>query len=344
MATSRPLKWISRTLVVVAASALSLTVLPGTTGPASAAPNTPPPLNLPTPRTPQEAQKQITQLNEQLEIVTEDFNQASQDLIDQRAAEARAKVAMGQVDGRMQALSGKVRQMAASVYRSAPISEFGSLMTSDSPDEFLAQMSGLDILGQRRSTTLTALRTAKGQADEARIAAQRAAAQTQATLGSLKSKKTWIEQQLPKQQALLASLSADQRSEIFGGDSGSWPDLPPPSGKAAVALAAAKSKLGAPYVWGAEGPSSFDCSGLTLWAWGQAGVGLPRNSAAQMGVGVPVPRDQLAPGDLVFFYSPVHHVGMYVGDGMMVHAPSPGDVVKVSSMSTMPYTGARRLG
>jgi len=105
----------------------------------------------------------------------------------------------------------------------------------------------------------------------------------------------------------------------------------------------AMSKLGAPYRWGAAGPNAFDCSGLVSWAYKNVGVSLPRTSRAMSTVGTPVAKADLRPGDLVFFYTPVSHVGMYIGDGKIVHASSSKSPVKVSSMAGMPFHNARRL-
>jgi cell wall-associated NlpC family hydrolase len=110
-----------------------------------------------------------------------------------------------------------------------------------------------------------------------------------------------------------------------------------------VAVDAALSKLGSPYVWGAAGPSAFDCSGLAVWAYKQAGVSLPHNSAAQSRVGTPVSINALRPGDLVFFYSGVSHVGIYVGDGQMIHAPNPSAPVRIAPIDEMPFAGATRV-
>jgi cell wall-associated NlpC family hydrolase len=117
------------------------------------------------------------------------------------------------------------------------------------------------------------------------------------------------------------------------------------TGKGAVALAYAERQLGKPYSFGAEGPGAFDCSGLTSAAWRAAGVSIPRTSQAQStGAGRAIAKADLQPGDLVFFYSPVSHVAMYVGNGTVIHAPRPGKTVEYIKMKYMPYAGARRPG
>ena len=104
------------------------------------------------------------------------------------------------------------------------------------------------------------------------------------------------------------------------------------------------AQVGDAYVYGAAGPSAFDCSGLTMVAWAQAGVGLPHSSSAQIGSGTHVSESQLQPGDLVFYYSPISHVGMYIGNGMIVNAENPSAGVKVAGVNSMPYSGAVRPG
>ncbi|HVH24692.1 MAG TPA: C40 family peptidase [Pseudonocardia sp.] len=101
--------------------------------------------------------------------------------------------------------------------------------------------------------------------------------------------------------------------------------------------------MGTPYRYGAAGPSAYDCSGLVMAAFKKAGMSLPRTSAAQSKVGTPVSRDELKPGDLVFFYSPVSHVGIYLGGGRMVHASTTGEPVKVSDIGRRPFHNARRV-
>jgi cell wall-associated NlpC family hydrolase len=122
------------------------------------------------------------------------------------------------------------------------------------------------------------------------------------------------------------------------------PPAPPPSSAAGTAVATARAQLGKPYRYAASGPDSFDCSGLTMYAWRSAGVSLPHSSGAQYASLPHVAMSQLQPGDLVFFGRPIHHVGMFVGGGTMIHAPETGDVVKYSTIYRRDYVGAARPG
>jgi peptidoglycan DL-endopeptidase CwlO len=124
----------------------------------------------------------------------------------------------------------------------------------------------------------------------------------------------------------------------------STPSTTTGSGKGAKALAYAKAQLGEPYARSGAGPSSWDCSGLTMMAWGSVGVSLPHSSRQQFSRGQPVAKSDLQLGDLVFFYSDISHVGLYAGNGQVIHAPRPGKSVEYIKMSYMPYAGARRPG
>ena len=118
----------------------------------------------------------------------------------------------------------------------------------------------------------------------------------------------------------------------------------PASGRAAAAVHYAMAQVGKAYVYGAAGPSAFDCSGLTMAAWAPPGVGLPHSSSAQYGSGTHISASQLQPGDLVFYYSPISHVGMYIGNGMIVNAANPSAGIRVTGLYSMPYVGAVRPG
>jgi peptidoglycan DL-endopeptidase CwlO len=130
-----------------------------------------------------------------------------------------------------------------------------------------------------------------------------------------------------KAAAELAALEAQRIAEMGG-----------------PAVAYAKSQVGDAYVYGAAGPDAFDCSGLTMAAWAQAGVSLPHNSSAQYSSGRHISESELQPGDLVFYYSPISHVGMYIGNGQIVNALNPGSGVQISALHSMPYVGAVRPG
>jgi cell wall-associated NlpC family hydrolase len=121
------------------------------------------------------------------------------------------------------------------------------------------------------------------------------------------------------------------------------PAAAPAFGRRSSAMANAMSKLGAAYRWGATGPRAFDCSGLVYWSYRQVGMTLPRTSSAQSRVGAPVSRSALQPGDLVFFYRPVSHVAIYIGNGRVVHASTSGSPVKISNLNDMPFATARRI-
>jgi cell wall-associated NlpC family hydrolase len=138
--------------------------------------------------------------------------------------------------------------------------------------------------------------------------------------------------------------TADTSSSSGGSSGGTSIPTPPPATHSSV-VSIALQYLGVPYVWGGASPSGFDCSGLTMYVYAKVGVYLPHNAAMQYGLGHPVARSQLAPGDLVFFNG-LSHVGMYIGGGRFVHAPHTGDVVKISSLYeswyASTYVGARR--
>jgi peptidoglycan DL-endopeptidase CwlO len=206
----------------------------------------------------------------------------------------------------------------------------------------------------------------KAQADQVKVVAERAAqrasvqsqlAERQALYSSIKDQIAQLEAAEQAREARLAAQAraaakkhhsapapapAPAPSSSSGGSSGS--SAPPPATHSSV-VSIALQYLGVPYVWGGASPSGFDCSGLTMYAYAKVGVYLPHNAAMQYGMGTPVSRSQLAPGDLVFFNG-LSHVGMYIGGGRFVHAPHTGDVVKISSLSeywyAATYVGARR--
>ena len=186
-----------------------------------------------------------------------------------------------------------------------------------------------------------------GQITEAnRIAAAKAAADRAAAVRTVMLAKATTKPAKPSGPSDTPGPSAPSESSSPSSPSRPSDALPsiPSSDQAAVAVRAAMAQIGKPYVWAGSGPASYDCSGLTMSSWRQAGVVMAHSAADQYASFKHVSVDQLQPGDLVFFGRPIHHVGMYVGNGMMVHAPETGELVQVSPMSRGDLVGASRPG
>lgn len=161
----------------------------------------------------------------------------------------------------------------------------------------------------------------------------------------LKDEKETVDRKAAEAEALLDELEAEEREAILSRDSGlRTPSSVPAEGRAAAAVDYLMAQVGDSYVWGATGPDAYDCSGLTMMAWAQAGVSLPHSSSAQFNSGPHIPESQLQPGDLVFYYSPISHVEMYIGNGLIAGAANPGAGVRVADLHSMPYVGAVRPG
>lgn len=212
---------------------------------------------------------------------------------------------------------------------------------------------------QTLTESQTTLRTSKQQVQnkltEARTMLSKLTAEEKARLAELERKKEAEAkrkaEELARQQAAAAKAEADRaaKEEASQGEADTGTDTGTDTGsdssyasKADKVLAFARDQIGKPYVWGATGPSSYDCSGLTQGAWKAAGVDLPRTTWDQVEVGTRVATADLKPGDLVFFYDDISHVGIYKGDGMMIHAPKPGANVREESIYYMPIYGSVR--
>lgn len=214
----------------------------------------------------------------------------------------------------------------------------------------------LPSLGQRQATAMNRLKVQERKlaATEADIKQQRAKAR--AAQLQLQKSRDDVKKQLRAVEAQLNSLSATQRVTLANAQSSENKATAPtgggaafckgkavkaPSGAAKAAINFACAQLGDPYLWAATGPDRWDCSGLTLKAYAQAGISLPHSSKLQVTYGTRVSTSAMLPGDLVFFYSPISHVSIYLGDGMMVTAPQSGDVVKVAKFFATPVAAVR---
>jgi peptidoglycan DL-endopeptidase CwlO len=353
VAVPRPTSPLFRSLSVAGAAAL-IVGLSATSG--QAVPGAPSPS---APSTSEQAMAQLKAFNEQFEKVTEQYNDA-RILLTKRTAQAKTATAKATAAAKtVSTFRGRIKQLVTSESRSDPFGTFGAMLSSDSPTDFVSQASIIDVVSSRRAAVLAEASKASTAATKAAKDAKAAQAAAAKLTHDLSAKRTSLAKQAAQSKAMFDRLSASERQAFLDSQAApvarasrdetrsAPPAAAPPvdvpaSGGAATAVAAAKSKLGSPYVWAAAGPSSFDCSGLTMWAWAQAGVSLPHSSSMQYSSGSKVSASSLQPGDLVFYGSPIHHVALYVGGGQVIHAPQTGDVVRYASVDMMPIVGAVR--
>ncbi|GAA4223482.1 C40 family peptidase [Actinomadura meridiana] len=308
---------------MVGALVAGLSVVPQTVGTANADPE---------PST-KELRTKAFKLADQLEQLTEQYNGLKVKLAQSQRA---AKVATDNAERQEKTLQGlreKVGSLAATSYMQGGSDPTVSFVASQDPQAVLDQASTLRYFAKRDSSKVLILM-------QAMQAAQRARKSAEARSTQVKELRT----QLDSQRKKVTDAYEKTRGKLVERDPSMLAKLPViGTGKAAQALRYAMGKLGDPYVWGAAGPSTFDCSGLTMWAYRQVGINLPHYTGSQFNAGTHVSRSQLQPGDLVFFYSDLHHMGMYIGGGKMIHAPHTGDVVKIASMSGRPFAGGVRV-
>lgn len=295
--------------------------------------------------TKKDVKAEVDKLYEQAEQATEKYNgvKEDQEKLQQEVEDLQDKVARGQ--GELNELRKGLGSVASGQYRSGSIDPSVQLFLSGDPDTYLEKAATLDQLSGKQAEQLQTIADKQRRLAQERAEAAAKIQDLTETRKALGEKKDEIKGKLAKAQELLNTLTAKERAAMQAEEeranrSNERVDLGnevPESQRAAAALAAAKTKIGSPYVWGATGPSSFDCSGLTSWAYQQAGQSLPRTSQAQASAGTRIGMSQLKPGDLVLFYGDLHHIGLYAGNGQVLHAPKPGAAVRFESINNMPF-------
>ncbi|WP_431963450.1 NlpC/P60 family protein [Nocardia sp. bgisy134] len=247
-----------------------------------------------------------------------------------------------------------IDRTAIAAYQGARTNRIYAVLVSDSPQKLLDQMSTLDVLSAQTTDQLRQFKKATDAAESAESAARAAADTARSAAQKADQARADLERKRSELGGAVAqvveawgALSSKDKSALAGSPFPPGFDrdtllqgLVPGSGTSA--LAAGLTRVGDPYVWGATGPSQFDCSGLVQWAFKQVGKNVPRTSSAQASYGTPVDKDDLQPGDVVFFYSDISHVGIYAGNGLMLHASTFGVPVAVAPMGSTPYHSARR--
>ncbi|MFJ3301830.1 NlpC/P60 family protein [Streptomyces sp. NPDC086549] len=292
---------------------------------------------------------EVDRLYQEAEKATEAFDEAGERVGALRRQVSQAQDHIARQQERINTMREALGSLAGAQYRSGGIDPTLALLFSDDPADYLDKAATLDRIGAHQAGQLRELQTAIRELAQERAETSGKLAELEKNRRSVASHKRSVEKKLARARQLLNSLPAVERAAYErasrGGRSG-MPDLAgavAPDVRTAAALAAARSALGRPYVWGANGPSGFDCSGLMQWAYSHAGIQLPRTSQEQRYAGRQVPLSQARPGDLVVYRSDASHVAMYVGNGQVIHAPHPGAPVRYDPVGMMPVSSVTRV-
>ncbi|MCX4980412.1 NlpC/P60 family protein [Streptomyces sp. NBC_00572] len=293
----------------------------------------------------------VDRLFEEAEKATEGYNRADEkaDALRRTVSQAQDSLARGQE--RINHMRGALGSVAGAQYRSGGIDPAIALLLSSDPDTYLDRASALDRLTARQGVALGELQREQRRLKQQRSEARTALVELERSRAEVARHKRVVEGKLAEARRVLASLTVEERADFdrasrSGGrveELPPMPEAPAGSSRASAAVIAARSAIGKPYVWGATGPSAFDCSGLMVWSYGQAGISLPRTSSAQRYAGRQVPLAQAQPGDLVTYRGDASHVGIYAGNGQVIHAPYPGARVRYDPVNMMSHVTVTRV-
>ncbi|BDM72757.1 glycoside hydrolase [Streptomyces nigrescens] len=327
--------------------------------------------NLPTPA---QVKGRVDALYQEAEVATQKYDGAKEAAETAREELSRLQDEAARRTQKLNTARAGLGALAASQYRSGGVDPTVRLLLSADPQRYLDGAAVLERTGSHQASAVAGYARRLGSVRQVRQRAEETAERLTRNETTLKKHRVTVVRKLDAAEQLLARLTAEQRGRMAGrdgsragtaggradrGDGGRDGGLLGgiPTGSAAAATASAQqapnaraaravsfayAALGKPYVWGATGPAAYDCSGLTQAAWRSGGVSLPRTTYTQINAGPRIDRSQLAPGDLVFFYTAISHVGLYIGDGKMIHAPHPGAPVRIAPIDQMPFAGATR--
>jgi cell wall-associated NlpC family hydrolase len=304
---------------------------------------------LATPASPARLEDQLDQLNREADQLVEQYNQSNEALARIKRSLKGLRSQANGAEEDLRRLRAVLGARASAAYVQGAGSAVAAVLGSDDPAAAIARVQVLDLLAAHDGDLMDQLGVAGKAFDERHrnlVTAEKAQA---AEVARLAAKKAEVERAADKTRALLARMRAADRPSTPSRPSG--PVAPPPSGgggggsgSAAAVVAYVRAQVGKPYCYGGEGPGCFDCSGLTMMAWRQAGVSLPHSSAAQYNVGRRLSASELRPGDLIFYYSPISHVSIYIGGGQRISATHTGDYVRVQSLGSSIVGYARPTG
>jgi cell wall-associated NlpC family hydrolase len=298
----------------------------------------------------QDVQARVEKLYHEAEQASERYNEAREEL---KATKSQLEVLQADLDAQQAKVETVRERVAATVvaqYQGQALSTTTQVVLSKDPDTFLDQLTAVNAYSEQQAQMLADFATQVKRLELREAAAERELAEIAEIEEKLAAEKAEIDEKAGEAQSLLDELEAEAAAAAErtvapsrSVERSALPDVAV-SGRAGAAVNYALAQVGDAYVYGAAGPDSFDCSGLTMMAWAQAGVGLPHSSSGQMSSGPSVSSSALQPGDLVFYYSPVSHVGIYIGNGQIVHAANPSTGVEIADVFSMPFSGAVRPG
>ena len=280
------------------------------------------------------------QLSNEVDSLGQQYDALQIQMSHAKTEERLAKLAASRAAKALAGSQQAVAQLAAMGYMNQGLDPTLQMLTSGNPEQFLNQASTVQELGNQAGERLTTLQKAQIASVRAQVTAKEQIVAVNQLRAEINSKVTAIQSKLN----ILNSSAMTQAMAIFQ-QTGSYPNvvLPEATTVGTVALRAALTRRGYPYVWGAAGPYQFDCSGLVVWAFAQQGISLPHYTGSLWNSGMHVSRADLEPGDLVFFFADISHMGIYLGNGLMVDAPSSGQVVRVEAVWWNAYVGAVRI-
>jgi peptidoglycan DL-endopeptidase CwlO len=332
-----------RPLIAVAAVGCALLVAPGL---ASASPHQSPHPK-PTINSVQKALGQLALKNTQL---VEKYDQAQVAVAKRDKAAKSAQHVAQLASARYARTHSQFVQVIQAQYEGQSLGATGALLSSNSGTNYLDRLSTLDMLSEHTAQIVAEVTHSRNSASAAAKGAEHLLTAATRQRDSLRKQKSTVAKQIDKYRNLLSTLNSAQQADYLRAanpsvKASSMHLTAAGTGAARKAVQFALNQVGKPYVFGAGGPGSYDCSGLTMASWSHAGVNLPHSAADQYNYGHHVSRGDLQPGDLIFFYQPIGHVTIYVGDGMMVSAPTEGEDVSVVPLNAFngDYTGATRL-
>ncbi|MGH3647374.1 MAG: NlpC/P60 family protein [Micromonosporaceae bacterium] len=285
----------------------------------------------------EELRAKIDKMGKSLSVVVEKYNDAREKLKSTKAKAAKLNKQLKPLQDKVDALYQQTGAIAAAAYKGGQASSVDAVLTSGSPTTLVDQLSTLDVLASKHGKKIDGLNVAKADLDKKKAGIDKLLSKQRSLEKDLAAKKKKIEGELRT-----LKVTYEKAYGPLNPPKQDYGEPPYVGGKAQSVVNFVYDQLGEPYGYGDAGPNSWDCSGLVMGAYNQVGVSLPHSARRQYNSTNRVSRGDLKPGDIVFFYSDLHHDGIYIGDGMLIHAPQPGEYVEKISLSAMPYAGAGR--